>query len=253
MWLKRWLSNDEIGEFDAELILDSKFSTVFAVGDVHGCADLAKKLERQILATTNNADLPVAVVYLGDVIDRGPESAQFLEHFLTPLPRGYERLLIGGNHELMFRAFLDAPNLSSRWIAYGGRETLQSYGILVDEMQKESIEYVLETAIPKGHRELLAKVRPYLVWRDYVLVHSGLDIDKSANLQVVEKTSVAPANYPEQFAKFGKTVVHGHRVVEHPILDDHQIALDTGAFATGRLSFAKLALDQAVEIGSITR
>jgi serine/threonine protein phosphatase 1 len=254
MWLKRFFSRNEDKGFDPSLVLDDVgYSTVFAIGDVHGCLDLAKKVERHIFGEMGaGTDTSSLLIYLGDVIDRGPQSAQFIEHFLSPTPSGFKRQLIAGNHEVMFRSFLAAPSKGRKWMAYGGRETLESYGISREQMSIENLEYLVGCSIPEEHQDLLKRLPPYLVWNGFVFAHSGLDTQRYLSEQTAERTSTVRPNYDEQYHTFGKRVVHGHRIVEKPTVCDFDISLDTGAYATGRLSYAKLKSNGCVELNSIS-
>jgi serine/threonine protein phosphatase 1 len=101
-------------------------AAVYAIGDIHGCRDLLVDLEAQIAADAATLDGESWLVTLGDAIDRGPASAQVIDHLRGHAPPGMKRINLLGNHEALLLEFLDRPRVDAAWLQFGGRETLAS-------------------------------------------------------------------------------------------------------------------------------
>jgi serine/threonine protein phosphatase 1 len=152
--------------------------TAYAIGDVHGCLSLLKDLEAQIVKDARDREGESWLVLLGDLVDRGPQSAQVLDHVLAPLP-GLRRLCIRGNHEATMLGFLRDPANNTQWLEFGGRETLLSYGIdqksfAKGEVGRSGLRQILDSYIPAEHIEFLAGLPTLIETPDYVFVHAGL-------------------------------------------------------------------------------
>lgn len=223
----------------------------FAVGDVHGRADLLGPLQAQILAEA--ARLGAAkpgIVYLGDYIDRGPASRQVLDLVLDGLP-GFERVALMGNHEDLLRGYLENPtdNSAFNWFRNGGDATLASYGIQTNLGQfaheYERIRDVLFSAMPPSHRTAVMpgpnSLRLMHENDDAFFVHAGfrplvepVDQERHDMLWIRHEFLGSSADW-------GKPVVHGHTPTRYgPEVMSNRLNLDTGAYATGALTAAVL-------------
>jgi serine/threonine protein phosphatase 1 len=216
---------------------------VYAIGDVHGCADRLRLLHR--LIAEDAADAPagrLAVVHLGDYVDRGPDSAAVIARLLGPPPvAGAEAVALMGNHEAMMRDAL-APGASPLairgWLANGGTATLRSYG--ADPQDRGSWDRV-----PAPHRAFLAGLPLYWQAGDYVFVHAGLRPGLALAAQLAEdmlwirEPFLTGPGLPGPGLP-GLVAVHGHTPASAPELHPHRINLDTGAVFGGPLSCAVL-------------
>lgn len=211
---------------------------LYAIGDVHGRLDLLMGLEEKIVRHAGRVDEDVWVVLLGDLVDRGPHSAQAIEHVLKPHPSGFRRLCLSGNHEYAMLEGLCDPGAFARWCRYGGLETLSSYGINLSQPGApphwNTIKPALDAYIPQSHRDFLAGLPVLLQVPGYILVHAGL----RPGIPLSEQTDddLRWFSTPPEASDFGATVVHGHSIVPEVQLSPHTIALDTGAYSSGRLS-----------------
>jgi len=246
--LTRWFTGRPVGSTSSAtariLALREMPAAVYAIGDVHGCLDLYQDLEAQIVA--DGATLPgkKLIVLLGDVIDRGPQSAGVLDHILGPPPKDHERVVLRGNHEEMFLRFLDDPQPHTGWLDHGGLETLASYGLHLDPADvsgaaRNGTRRRLRTHIPDSHIKLLSDL-PHGLWvGDYFLCHAGTDPSKPPHAQ-------RPTDLLWGFdgdgapAPDGPIVVHGHFAHDTPRQSPRRINIDTGAYATGRLMAVRL-------------
>lgn len=215
---------------------------VYAVGDVHGCTALYQKLESRILEDAQKLGKSPCIVLLGDIVDRGPESAAMIDHLLAAPPAGVERHCLRGNHEDMMQQFLDKPTGSSSWLDFGGYETLMSYGMRPPDdrgfdLPERQLRLMIDAFIPSTHRAFIEGLPYGFVFDDFALVHAGLDQGAPCDAQLKDVILWASPNESDGAAL---TVVHGHTIVENVLFTASRIAVDTGAYATGRLSAVRL-------------
>lgn len=233
--------------------LDPADGPVYAVGDVHGCRRLLHGL--LALIRTDAAAFPGRphVVLLGDVVDRGPETAGLLDDLLRPLPWG-RLTAIRGNHEEMLLAFLADPHRHADWLAQGGFETLRAYGLPLDPrdlpgLARRRVAQMLAAHLPDDHLRWLAAL-PWghtlsLDGQDWVLAHAGYDPARGAAAQRPQDL-VWGGRMPRQGE--GTRLVHGHVIRETADPAAIAVGIDTGAHATGRLTALRLARGAAPAI-----
>jgi serine/threonine protein phosphatase 1 len=215
---------------------------IYAVGDVHGHADLLIGMIAKIQA--HAAHLPPStrteVVMLGDYIDRGPQSAQVLD--LLSLGMGpYLRLrCLRGNHEAMMMAALQDPYcpLVERWLENGGVETLASYGLRGDQVA------LLDRVLPSLHRRFLDTLASSYHCGGYFFAHAGVDPRRPLTAQREEALMWMREPFLSHQGDFGSVVVHGHTIVDAPQALPNRIAVDTGAYRSLRLSCVVLYGEQ---------
>ena len=236
----------------ARLSLDHDPALTYAVGDVHGCLDLYKSLEAAILkdARQQAPGQPVLIVLLGDLVDRGPDSAAVIDHLLDPPPENTERLCLCGNHEAMMLDFLDDPVPDAGWLSFGGIETLASYGVTPrPAWRRRQFTQAIASHIPPEHIAFLRNLPVSLTIPEYLLVHAGFDVGKPLADQLDRDFLWSnPASLDADHAgpglrdlmQGGRRLVHGHVPAKTPEIHPDRIATDTGAFATGRLTAVRL-------------
>ena len=199
---------------------------LLAVGDIHGRADLLRKLLRDVLPTLPEA---TRLVFLGDYIDRGPESAQVVEALIELGSMEPRPVFLLGNHE---RMLLDA------WRGYrprlffnnGGYETMQSYGLAISE-----IEF-----LPSWHLEFFRKLPLYWQSREYIFVHAGLCPGIPLEDQQERDLIWIREEFFNTDHDFGKVVVFGHTPFPKPLVKSNLIGIDTGAVYGKSLTCLKL-------------
>jgi serine/threonine protein phosphatase 1 len=222
---------------------------VYAVGDVHGCYDLLKELLAEVAAdaAARGGERRPVVIFLGDYVDRGPQSAQVLDALIWL--RGREDLeihLLKGNHEQALLEFLDAPEAGGPWLSFGGAETLTSYGVAPPAPDAEPAAYrqardALLERMPAGHLKLLLQLESMVVMGDYAFVHAG--IRPGTPLEEQDETDLMwiRRGFIDHPGPFPKIIVHGHTwLSEQPQIVEHRLGIDTGAYATGVLSAVRL-------------
>ncbi len=215
---------------------------VYAVGDIHGRLDLLDQLLWQIERdAASGADLVKYLVFLGDYVDRGPDSAMVIERLSgTPLP-GFGAIHLRGNHEAAMLEFINKPEAGADWLEYGGRATLASYGVPAPA-EDAPPEHVAEArqrfaeALPAHHRTFLAGLRSSIAIGDYLFVHAGIRPGLPLHRQRDEDLMWIRREFLTSHLDHGKVVVHGHTIAEQPEIRFNRIGIDTGAYASNRLT-----------------
>jgi serine/threonine protein phosphatase 1 len=212
---------------------------IYAIGDIHGRLDL---LDRMIAAIERDAleqSGPNLIVTLGDYIDRGPKSRGVLDR-LAPNPFPGDYVALKGNHEAMLAAFLDDPKVGGHWQHLGGLETLHSFGIrfasLLGARNFDEAAEQLRAALTAEQKKFLASLKMSQTVGRYFLCHAGVRPGVALDRQTDEDLLWIRDEFLDSEADFGKVVVHGHTPVAEPQVRLNRINIDTGAFATGRLT-----------------
>jgi serine/threonine protein phosphatase 1 len=214
---------------------------VYAIGDIHGRLDLLDallaKIERDDAA---RAPAESQVIFLGDLIDRGPQSAQVIERALRLHRAGSACRFLLGNHE---EVFLKALGGDLKTLAFftriGGRETILSYGI--SEQEYRDCDYpmlldLLRARVPYEHIAFLESFEDLILLGDYAFVHAGVRPDRLLAEQQTSDLRWIRTEFLDHRGQLEKLVVHGHTVTEKVEFRPHRIGLDTGAYASGRLT-----------------
>lgn len=218
----------------------------YAIGDVHGRADLLERIVTRVLQDCASSDCgtPI-VVFLGDYVDRGPESAAVIDYLLD-LPFGVEWRFLMGNHDVAMTRFVDAPLPNRGWLAHGGLETLRSYGVWPLPRIGSSKNVILDAhaqlkgKLPQSHDSFLRSLERFVVQGDYVFVHAGVDARRTLDRQLDEDLLWGRQSL-EDARPFSHVVVHGHTPANEPYLDHRRVGIDIGAYATGRICAARFA------------
>ncbi|QCJ00801.1 metallophosphoesterase family protein [Agrobacterium larrymoorei] len=225
--------------------------SIYAVGDVHGRLDLLKQAETRIaddIAATGKNSL---TVLLGDFIDRGPSSAQVINHLMHQSEHGLRRLPLAGNHEDVFLRYLSDPKKNADWLALGGEQTLASYGIdvhgaafLRSEREGTLVDLFAE-AIPDGHKRFIASLPIMLTVGKLLFVHAGI----RPGIALAEQSDEDMMWIREPFLAQGPKlpdlfVIHGHTPKDKPSPGPQRLCIDTGAFYTNTLTVLRIDGDQ---------
>lgn len=221
--------------------------TIYAIGDVHGRADCLRRLLDVINddVSASGAVTPV-LLFLGDYIDRGDESRSVIET-CTDIRSVWrnEAVFLRGNHEDAMLTFLSDPIGGAAWLRFGGLSTLMSYGVPnVSESMSESrlieASETLARHLPRNHRAFLETTRLAHTEGNVHFCHAGIDPgadignQSPRTLMWGEGTDTPSMDYPY-------IVVHGHVVVDAPVMHGREVNVDTGAYFSGRLTCACVA------------
>jgi len=219
---------------------------VYAIGDIHGCADLLDQLHGMIADDLRSAPAGMrsAVIYLGDYIDRGAGSRQVIDRLLwDPLPAS-QAIHLCGNHDDFLLKFLEDPSVGPIWLKNGGMATLESYGVEVPpELDRESLRAIrdrLESRLPEAHRDFFRRLRYSHSEGGYFFAHAGVRPGLPLEAQSPYDLMWIRGEFLESTADFGKMVIHGHTPSKGVDRQPNRIGVDTGAFWTGQLTAAVL-------------
>lgn len=230
------------GSFMNQLSIGVWPAAIYAIGDVHGCLDQLVALERLILNDSEGLSGDKLIVMLGDYVDRGPDSAGVIDHLLQPPPPGFTRVLLAGNHEeLMLNAVNGVEH--EAWLEFGGIETLRSYGIdgaLYRSCRAPARRQLLASHVPREHIAFLASLAVSLRVERTVFVHAGIRRNVPIDQQDRNDLMWIRKAFLDAPPLDGLLVVHGHTPVGEPEVVEGRIGIDTGAFATGRLTAVRL-------------
>jgi serine/threonine protein phosphatase 1 len=214
---------------------------VYAVGDIHGRADLLREINQLIHEDAYARQAPRnVVVYLGDYIDRGPGSAEVIDTLIDrPLP-GFENVHLIGNHEDSLLRFLTDVQIGPAWLEYGGIATCHSYGVKPPDPRNPRdlirAQEELSDKVPDRHLRFMRSLVSTYAEGDYFFVHAGVRPGVPLDAQSPEDLLWIRGEFLEATAEFGKIVVHGHTITELPEVRRNRIGIDTGAFASGHLT-----------------
>jgi len=212
---------------------------VYAIGDIHGRRDLFEALVAAIDADDEAAEpAETTVVLLGDLVDRGPESAGVIALARQWQARRSVRIL-GGNHEEMFLRGFDELEVFRHFLRHGGRETVLSYGIdraRFLQATMEEAQQLMRDCVPVEDIAFLETFEDMVTVGDYLFVHAGidpsvpLDEQKRRDLRWIREPFLS---HPDSH---GPVVLHGHTISDAPEDCGNRIGIDTGAFMSGRLT-----------------
>jgi serine/threonine protein phosphatase 1 len=216
---------------------------VYAIGDIHGRADLLQTLHTMILddAKTANQDVKKIVIYLGDYVDRGLESKAVIDILINGALPDFEAVYLKGNHEEQFLEFMEDSSAGPYWFKIGGDGTVYGYGVRVpnDVTPDERPEYIheeLQASVPKSHLDFLSRLELTKEIGDYFFVHAGINPGRPIDKQLPEDLLWIRNEFLDSEVNFGKVVVHGHSITNNLEILDNRICIDTGAYITNKLT-----------------
>jgi Uncharacterized protein conserved in bacteria len=213
----------------------------YVVGDVHGRLDLLNQLidtiEREVDECTARK---VMLVFLGDLIDRGPQSAQVIERLRSYHHARIRPLFLLGNHEEVLLRILQGETEPMRaWLRYGGAECLTSYGADARRIARQTDEEAVESiraAIPSDHIEFLNCFLDTCRFGDYLFVHAGIRPGVPLEEQLQSDLRWIREPFLVDDSDHGCIVVHGHTISDEVEDRSNRIGIDTGAYRSGILT-----------------
>ncbi|MBR0868756.1 serine/threonine protein phosphatase [Bradyrhizobium tropiciagri] len=213
---------------------------IYAIGDVHGRADLLQSLLTVIDADLRRSRPRRAIhVFLGDYVDRGPDSRGVLDLLIHRMWT-HETVCLKGNHEVFMLDVLKDPAKLKDWRQYGGLLTLASYGVTptLTPTPEEQIELIekLRDAVPEEHLTFMENLPSSFTCGDFFFVHAGVRPGIPLDQQREQDLLWIRDEFLESNERFGKYVVHGHTPVKAADIRPNRINIDTGAYATGNLT-----------------
>ncbi|HEY3797694.1 MAG TPA: metallophosphoesterase family protein [Caulobacteraceae bacterium] len=228
--------------------LSSGGRTVYAIGDIHGRLDQLEPLIGQIVddAPPRGSELPPALIFVGDYVDRGPDSKGVIDRVLALIAEDrFEVRTLKGNHEEAMLAFLANPEFGPAWFEHGGAQTLASYGVAPPVRRTDSADWnrardELSERLPPSHRAFLQDLELLAAYGDYAFVHAGVRPGVPIAAQREQDLLWIREPFLSEARPFEKVIVHGHTPSVEPFLGRYRIGIDTGAYATGVLTAIRI-------------
>jgi serine/threonine protein phosphatase 1 len=214
---------------------------LYAVGDVHGRDDLLGELLDSIHRDdAARAPARTVLVFLGDLIDRGPSSAEVVERLRAYRPKGTRAVFLAGNHEEVLLRILDGEAaLIPDWLRFGGKQCLRSYGLdpaRLRGMQPRRAVEAVRAALPAAHVEFLRGFDDSFSAGDYLFVHAGIRPGIPLSEQARADLRWIREPFLSDSCDHGCVVVHGHTIRAQVEERGNRIGIDTGAYRTGTLT-----------------
>jgi serine/threonine protein phosphatase 1 len=225
---------------------------IYAIGDVHGRVDLLNRAFERIDATLKAHPIGQSVqVLLGDYIDRGPNSREVIDALIAR-KKQHPMVCLKGNHENYAVEFLNDPTVLEEWTQFGGIQTLLSYGVMPptrsDPQSPENVAKAFREALPASHRRFLEGLGLSFTCGDFFFAHAGVRPGIPLSQQREHDLLWIREDFLLHEEDFEKIIVHGHTPAKEPDVRSNRINIDTGAYATGRLTCLVLQADRTVFI-----
>jgi serine/threonine protein phosphatase 1 len=213
---------------------------VYAIGDIHGRIDLLTGLFEKIDASIKSSPVEQPVhVLLGDYIDRGPNPRHVIDA-LIQRHRTHWLICLKGNHESYADQVLRDPDTLAEWMQAGGVSTLLSYGVKpstrAEPRTDEETVRAFSQAMPQSHRLFIQSLALSFTCGDYFFTHAGVRPGIPLNVQREHDLLWIRDDFLLHEEGFEKIIVHGHTPTKEPDIRSNRINIDTGAYATGRLT-----------------
>lgn len=214
---------------------------VYAIGDIHGRLDLLDRLLFRIEADERvRGAAQTQLIFLGDLVDRGPDSASVVQRALEISESGRPVRLLMGNHEEVFLKALGGSLEALRFfVKIGGRATILSYGFSEEEYDRldyDALLAALTDRVPQAHAAFLRTFENQITIGDYLFVHAGIRPRVPLEEQSGGDLRWIRSEFLDFRGSHGPIVVHGHTITDDVEERTNRIGIDTGAFASGRLT-----------------
>ena len=230
---------------------------LYAIGDIHGRLDLLERLMFTIRKDNARREpASTTIVVLGDIIDRGPQSAEIVRRFQRYTEANDRFIVLRGNHEeMMLQSLSGDLRALQAWMRFGGDETLRSWGVPVDQLASRpprEMAAAAARAVSPAELDWLA-ARPFSYRAgDYLFVHAGVRPGVALSEQDPQDLLWVSRDFTDSEADHGAVVVHGHTIEEDgPVFRSNRIGLDTGAYRSGRLTALGLEDDDQWTLSAI--
>lgn len=211
---------------------------VYAIGDVHGCRAQLDRLLDAIASDRRSHDLKVHLVFLGDLVDRGPDSAGVLDRVMGELPSNEVSFLMGNHEEVMLECYDGNVERCGQWLQYGGLQTLESYGMSRTDIfgRTQDLPELMRERIPAEHIERLRLFDDLVQLGDYIFVHAGIRPGVALNEQPSKDLRWIRHDFLDDPSDHGAVVVHGHTISDDIDVKTNRIGVDIGCYINGKLA-----------------
>ena len=220
---------------------------LYAVGDIHGRLDLLRNLLQLIEddAHARSRATRRTLVFLGDYVDRGPDSGGVVADLIARAFQGFDTHFLKGNHEAILLNFLDDPLHLDHWLMNGGQATMDSYGVdtrtlVATRSGPETWRKAFAAALPEAHLLFFRTLKLSVTIGDYLFVHAGVRPGVPLAAQSEDDLVWIRRPFLDHAGSFGKVVVYGHTPGLLPVIKPNRIGIDTGAVFSDRLTALRL-------------
>ena len=211
----------------------------YVIGDIHGCADLLFELLARIEPLAQDDTL----IFIGDYIDRGPDSKGVIDIILGLRKKHIRIIALMGNHEFMFMGAVKGYG-QQEFLSMGGDATLNSYGVPLDSVRR------LSALLPPEHLAFFEQLLPYWEDEEYIYVHAGLQPGVHLTQQSPDWLYWSREEFIHSTYDYGKKVIYGHTPYNHPRIDRNKIGIDTGAVYGNSLTCLVLPEEEFITLKS---
>jgi serine/threonine protein phosphatase 1 len=215
---------------------------IYAIGDIHGRNDLLQSLLGQIDADDKaRGSADTQIIFLGDLIDRGPDSAGVIDTTMTLSASGRKVRFLLGNHEEVFLTTCRTKDTKTLkfFLKIGGDATLQSYPITRTEymaLDYNELAERLATLVPEAHLAFLESFEDQIIIGDYAFVHAGIRPGIPLSEQKRKDMRWIKDAFTDHRGDLEKVIVYGHTIYDDIDERGSRIGIDTGAYISGKLS-----------------
>jgi len=217
-------------------------STTCVIGDIHGCPHTLLALLEQVASQAET------IVFLGDYVDRGPNSKKVVSTILSLQESSTPRIVpLMGNHDFLFMQYLMGED-TSVFLQVGGIQTLESYGLTPNSSQDEIVEKV-----PRSHRAFFQRLPLWWQNEHAIYVHAGLEPGRHLSQQTSQWCLWAREQFFQKKTDFGKPVIFGHTIFDEPFITPSCIGIDTGAVFDGFLTALLLPSMKTIRVPNLDK
>ncbi|MDB5701093.1 MAG: metallophosphoesterase [Sphingomonadales bacterium] len=213
---------------------------IYAIGDIHGRLDCLDTLIARIDADdAARAPAVTTLVFLGDLMDRGPESRGVIERAIELAETRKAVFLMGNHEEILIYAWEGDSRAAALCQRVGGRETLMSYGAHAsdyDTIDPDDFAMTLGERVPSAHIVFVRGFLDSYSSGDYVFVHAGIRPGVALDAQAPGDLRWIRREFLDDEREHGAMIIHGHSITEDVEEKHNRIGIDTGAFASGKLT-----------------
>lgn len=212
---------------------------IYAIGDIHGCLEELDRLLDAIDSDLNRRPARAHLIFLGDLVDRGPNSSGVIERLKSGgLPGERASFLMGNHEEVLLDCYGGDVRKCGDWLQYGGLQTLESYGLSRADIFERAADLptAIREVIPQEHIGFIQSFQDHLQLGDYLFVHAGIRPGIPLEGQSPGDLRWIRRGFLHSSSDHGAVVVHGHSIVDEIDVRPNRIAVDTGCYLNGKLS-----------------